>query len=68
MKDKTLGIDVKLPTPEQFTQELIKDKPNPELAMACIEEYSRIYHQCAMYVMSGEHEKAQKLRERYLPQ
>ena len=62
MIDKILGIDVELPTPEEFTKELVKDEKDLDMILICIEEYSRIYHECSSYIMNGELDKARALR------
>lgn len=63
MSDKFLGVDVELPTPEEFTKELVKDKVSAAMLDGCIKEYSRQYHKCAQLVMDGRLEEAEKLRK-----
>jgi len=57
------GVDVGLPTPEEFTKELLSEKIDPDLADACITKYGIHYRNCARLVMDGKLDEAQKLRD-----
>ena len=63
MIDRAFGIDVGLPTLEQFREELFSEKGlNIELADKALKEYSAQYHRCAELVMNGRVDEAEELR------